>query len=387
MVYNKLLMKNQKSLKVLHITTHLNIGGISSYLLILGSGMIKKGHQVCVLSSGGGLSEEFKEREFHLLQFNIKTKSELNPKLYWALPQIIRLVKEKKFDIIHAHTRVTQVLAYFIARATGVPVVTTAHGYYKPRFGRRLFGCWGGRTIAISPLVAEELKNSHAVDPSRIKVVQNAIDTEDFLRRLAQKNTSAVRKEYGIDEKAVVLGSVSRLVQDKGHEYLVKALSALRKKNVNAFLLILGDGRERDNLQKLIKDLNLERHVKLVPGEKDVTKVLSVMDIFVHPATFREGFGLSMMEAMIAGKPVVVTDIWAVNSYIKNAVNGYLVEPKNTQALADAIHRVISDPSLSKQVAEEGRRMAAEICSLDRMTGETEAVYQEAIEEGHGKRF
>ena len=107
-----------QSLKVLHLTTHLNTGGITSYVRLVGTRMVQNGHRIAVASSGGDREEELKSKGLQCFCFNIRAKSELHPKLYWALPKIVSLVKKEKFDLIHAHTRVTQVLAALISKFT-----------------------------------------------------------------------------------------------------------------------------------------------------------------------------------------------------------------------------------------------------------------------------
>lgn len=368
-----------KKLKILHLTTHLNIGGITSVIQMLGSAMIRKGHSVSVLCSGGELVEDLEKKGFQIICLPIRTKSEFSPKLWWAFPKIVSIVKKEKFDVLHAHTRVTQVLAHFVSKLTGVPVVTTAHGFYKPRFGRRRFGAWGKRVIAISPLVAESLEKAHGVDHEKIRLIPNAIDVADSRKRLSEKVPQALRAEYGIPKDAVVLSSISRFVADKGHAYLVEATNILRNKGKDVFLLMLGDGRERKKLLKLIDWFELSDHVKIVRMEKDITKILAVTDIFVHPATYREGFGLSIAEAMAAGKPIVATDIPAINTLLKNGESGSIVSPKSAEALAGAIGELIEKPWKARIFGENGRIKALELCSLDRMVDGIEEVYRELL--------
>ncbi|PIU40381.1 MAG: hypothetical protein COT00_01990 [Candidatus Omnitrophica bacterium CG07_land_8_20_14_0_80_50_8] len=374
-------MSNRKRIKILHLATHLNIGGITSYIDMTGLKLIQKGYRVGVLSSGGNRAEDLRKKGFTVFEFPIRTKSELSPKLYLNLPAIADLVKKEEVNLVHAHTRVTQVLAFFISKMTKVPFVTTAHGFYKPRFGRKLFGCWGARVIAISPPVAEELKKTHGVDEKRIRLVQNSIDVEAFQKRFNEKNPDTERRELGIPMGALVVGSISRLVEDKGHAILVEAVRKLKSNFPNIFLIILGDGRERVKLEELIQAAGLANCAKVNPAVKDVTGILSTMDIFVHPATHREGFGFSIAEAMVARKPVVATDIWAINAMIQDRVNGFLVEPKSADAIVKAVRFIVENPKAAETIADRGQRMAVKLCSLDRMVGEMEKVYEEVVDE------
>lgn len=366
-------------MKIIYLATHLNIGGISSYLLTAGTAMMKRGCEISVLSSGGELEDKFRERNFKVFTLPIRAKSELNPKLWLALPRIIRLVKKEKFDLIHAHTRVTQILAAFVSRLTGVPYVTTAHGFYKPRLGRRLFGCWGKRVIAVSPLVAEELEKSHGVSKEKIRMIYNAIDVPDALKRLRGQNPEDLKRDLGIRPDTFVIGSISRLVRDKGHEYLVEAVKKLAKKEGNIFLLIVGDGRERNRLKSLLRRSGLGDKVRLMHPIPDISGVLSILDVFVHPATYREGFGLAMLEAMVAKVPVVATDIWAINSIIRHRVNGFLVKPKNAVEICDMIKFIHENPEVAGAIARNGFEMASQLYSVDRLASELETVHEEVL--------
>ena len=371
-------MASDEHLKILNLTTHLNVGGISNYLAMTGSRLVRMGHEVVVVSSGGNFKEVLEKKGIRCLDISIRTKNELHPKIFFALPKMIRLVKQEKFDLIHAHTRVTQVLGSLVAKFTGVPLVTTSHGFFKPRLSRRWFGCWGKTVIAISPLVAEDLEQSHRVKRSKIRIVQNAIDLEDFEARLFEKDPAALRESWGITQGMKVVSSISRLVRDKGHDYLIRAVGDLKKKKEDFYLLIAGEGRERKNLEKLIQKSGLEKQARIIDTRVDVTSILSVTDIFVHPATYREGFGLVIVEAMVAKKPVIATNIRAVNSLVRNRVNGFLVEPKNGKELAEAIQFIVANPKITVSIVENAYRSATELYSIDRMVSELETVYEEA---------
>lgn len=370
-----------KNTRILHLTTHLNIGGITSWLLTALPGLVRRGHAVAIASGDGAMAPAFGERGVRTTAFGIRVKSELHPALYASLPALSSFVRRERFEILHAHTRVTQLLAAFLSRLHGIPYVTTAHGYYKPRLSRRLFGLWGRRAIAVSPLVAGELEEAHGVDPSRIRVVANAVDGEDLRRRLAAKDRAALRRAFGFADGALVLASISRLVEDKGHAYLVDAVASLKDEMPGLGLLILGDGRERAPLEERVRRAGIEDRVRFLPAVPDVTEVLSAADVFVHPATHREGFGLSLAEAMVAGKPVVVTDIPAVNSIIADRVNGLVVAPRSAPALAAAVCFLASHPEDARTIAGKGRRDAERLASPEALLDGLEAVYAEVLAE------
>ncbi len=370
-----------KNTKILHLTTHIDIGGITSWLLTAAPGLALRGHSVAVASGGGATAPLFEAKGVRAFRFPIRVKSELHPALYASLPGLSALVRRERFDVLHAHTRVTQLIAAILSRLDGVPYVTTAHGYYKNRLSRRWLGCWGRRVIAVSPLVAGALRDAHGVDPARIRIVPNAVDGEDLRRRLSVCDREAARRAWGFNERSLVLVSVSRLVEDKGHAVLIDAIALLKKEMPDLGLLILGNGRERAPLEERIRRAGLEGCVKLLPAVPDVAPILAAADVFVHPATHREGFGLSLAEAMVAGKPVIVTDIPAVNSIITDRVNGLVVAPKSAEALAGAVRFLVLHPSETLALAQKGRSYADEIASPKAMLDGLEAVYRETLEE------
>lgn len=374
-------MRSPKKLKVLHLATHLNVGGITRYMYLAAGELTRRGHSVSVATGGGECAEDFKARGIGVRAFGIRTKNELHPKLLLALVPMIAYVRRERFDVLHAHTRVTQILSFFISKATGVPYVSTAHGYYKRRIGRRLWGAWGARVIAVSPLVAQELEASHAVDASRIAVIMNAIDRRELEKKLAESDREAVRRQLGIPQDGIVVGAISRLVKDKGHDVLIGAASRLKDKFPKLVVVIIGEGRERAALEALARERGIADRTRFLGTQRDVAPFLAAMDIFAHPATFREGFGLSVAEAMAARLPVIATDIWAINAILENGKTGILVPPKSEAALADAIRRLIERPAEAKALAERGYRFATEISSLDRMGDELENVYRAVIEE------
>ena len=366
-------------MRILHLTTHLNRGGISKYVYSVGRAMHARGHRIFVASAGGEMEEEFGRSGLQVKIFPIRTKSELSPKIYCALPPLIRWMKEEQIDLLHAHTRVTQVLAFWLCRFTGKRFVTTAHGFYKRRLGRRVLPAWGRRAVAISEAVRIDLQNKHRVPPDKIRLIYNGLDLPELFLKFSQHDSNQTREEYGFLPDSLVVGVTARLVPDKGHAYLIRAVKRLKIEIPNLKLLIVGDGRYRKELEALVRTLQMGDRVLFTGNVQDVSKPLAAMDIFVLPATWREGFGLSIAEAMTCEKPVIVTNIWALNTLIQDRVNGVLVEPKNVEHLAEAIHYMLSHPEFRKKIGKAGRRTAEERFSLERMVRELESVYEEAL--------
>ena len=181
-------------MNILFLTTHANTGGITSYILTLGEASVKSGHKVWVVSSGGDCVPRLEAAGIKHVQVNIRTKSEVHPKLWFSLWPLNRLIREEGIHIIHAQTRVTQVLGVWVSRLTGVKMVTTCHGFFRPRWFRKIFPCWGAAVIAISKPVAQHLSVDFGVPPNKIHLIANGIDLDRFVMTNEQMRRKARQK-------------------------------------------------------------------------------------------------------------------------------------------------------------------------------------------------
>ena len=170
-------------------------------------------------------------------------------------------------------------------------------------------------------------------------------------------------------------------MSDKGHEYLIRSAAELVKEFPDLRVLIVGEGKERAFLETLAASLGMTQRVVFTGNLPDVTKALAAMDVFVFPATWREGFGLSIVEAMTCAKPVIVTNIWALNSLIQDRVTGYLVEPKRVDVLTEATAALLRNPSQRAQIGDSARRAVERLFTIERMAAEITAVYKETLTE------
>lgn len=372
-------MKNGQNLHILHLASHLDPGGITSYIRLLGQAMAERGHVSEVVSGGGSQSIELEKLGIQTHVFPIRTKNEINPKLFLQAKKISEWVKKNHFSILHAHSRVTQVLGSAVSALSGVPLVTTAHGFFKPRFSRRLFPAWGSRVIAISLSVAEDLQKNHRISIEKIRVVSNAIDQATLDKRLMRMSPEEAKRVLLFNGYSPLILSIGRLVADKGHSFLIDAVFNLKKDFPEIFLVIVGDGRERQRLEKKIKDRRLSANCAILSGQVDLAVLYKACDIFVHPATHREGFGLTLAEAMYAQKPIIATRIPALDRLYSDGENALLVPPSSEQALSRAIRYCLERPKDAERIAQNGARWARNICSPHRFASEIEAVYREVI--------
>lgn len=364
-------------MKVLHLTTHLNPGGITSYIEKLLKPMLKLGVKCEVVSSGGEMVAHFEELGVRCHQLDIRTKSELSPKLWRAAPQLAALIEKKDYDLMHAHTRVTQVLAHRVSKKSKIPVVTTCHGFFKKRLGRSFLPAWGDCVVAISEPVRETLLKQYSKENLQVVTILNAVDCDALRNDLSEVQAQEVKtKEFGFKEDDIVIGNIGRLVPMKGHDLLVEAFKLIQNKIPTAKLLLVGEGRFKSELEKLVGKLGVSKSVCFAGALKNPVKALAIMDVFVFPVSGGEGFGLSPLEAMAAGVPVVTGAGWPLICNFSAESEAIVMDTLEPQMIADTVSNLINDKDLREMLGARGADFAREGFHIDRMALEMKAVYE-----------
>ncbi|PIU41770.1 MAG: hypothetical protein COS99_03670 [Candidatus Omnitrophica bacterium CG07_land_8_20_14_0_80_42_15] len=361
-------------MKILLVTTHLEFGGITTYVVSLAKALTKRGHRVFVASSGGEFVEKLELASVPHIEIPIRTKFELSPKVFTSARMLHRFVTRRGVEIIHAQTRVAQVASAIISKYSQVPYISTCHGFFKARFGRRLFGCWGYKTIAISEAVSEHLVNDFKIKKSNIELIYNGIDLDRF-KDYNDDEKESFRKNLGI-KKGPLVGIIARLSSVKGHKYLIEAMKYVIGQIPDAQLLIIGEGGIKADLVEMTNKFGISSNVYFFDSIVNTAEPLSVMDVFVLPS-IHEGLGLSIMEALAMKKAVVASDVGGINTIVKNNVTGFLVPSRNANALAESIIKLLKDRSLRDKFGRDGRRLIEESFPLDLMAEKTEKVYKD----------
>ncbi len=366
-------------MNILFLSTHFNTGGISSYLSTLSRGLVKKGHQAWIATSGGNLVESLNALGVEHITLNIRTKSELDYRIYFSLLPLKGIIQKNKIDVIHAQTRVTQVMATCLSKLTGKPFVSTCHGFFQPRLSRRIFPCWGQKVIAISEAVSEHLRKDFGVDSKKVVLIRNGIDLENF--PLVSFQTKEIkRRAFGLTDEPIV-GIIARLSSVKGHDVLIEAMKKVVAEFPKAKLLVVGEGSLEKKFKSMVEAFKLSENVCFYPVVNQSLEMLSLFDVFVMPSR-QEGLGLSVMEAQAAGLPVVASKVGGLPTLIDDGVTGLLVPPENPDVLAEAILLLLRNKDKAREMGERARSFIQKEFSAERMVEETIKVYREMVIRG-----
>jgi glycosyltransferase involved in cell wall biosynthesis len=367
-------------MNILILSTHFNTGGITSYISSIAKGLAQKNHRVYVITSGGDSEKKLHDLGVEHITLDIKTKSELSVKIYRNIPKVVKIIRQNHIDVIHAQTRVTQVLAAAVSAWTGVPYVTTCHGFFKPKLVRKIFPCWGKAVIAISGQVQDHLVNDLGCARKKIFFVPHGLDAQREIWDERKKNDK--RKELRL-ESGPVIGMIARLSEVKGQDILIKAMKKVIGKFPNANLLLVGEGKFKDALLSLVKELSLEPNVFFLAVTQREQNILPLFDIFVMPSR-QEGLGLSVMEAQAQGLAVVASDVGGLPTLIEDGKTGLLIPKENIEQLAQAIISLIEHPQKRAALGEAAYHFIAKNFPFENMINQTLDVYQKVIADEKG---
>ena len=257
-------------------------------------------------------------------------------------------------------------------------------------------------SFLIKPFILNTLKKAEKIIVSN----PNLIESSSCLRKFKQKcqvipfgvdlkkfqgNQRAFEEAKKIKEKyddCPIILSVGRLTYYKGFPYLIEAIHNLKHSNIlkNVGIkfpkcLIIGEGKLKERLLKLIKKLSLQNEVFILPPQKDLLPYYLACDLFVLPSIFKsEAFGIVLIEVMACRKPVISTELGTGTSYVnQDGVTGFIVPPRDSRALAQAIEKIMENEKIAKEFGQNARERVEREFSLEKMLRATEQVYQEVL--------
>jgi glycosyltransferase involved in cell wall biosynthesis len=366
-------------MKILQICSARQLGGGEKHLADLARGLARRGHDVyAALIPGSPLLAELSPVPIqNIVQLPMRNSLNVGSAL-----KLARFVRQHGIEIVHAHVARDYPLAALAARRAGAPLVLTRHVLFPLNRIHRVTLRRTSRVIAVSQAVAEGLQAQGLFDPEKVVRIHNGIDVDRFGREDVAGHEETAGKKLRV-------GMIGHLAPIKGQEDFIRAARIVCGVRDNVEFVIAGEdksrsGEHRRRLEKLIDELGLNRRVSLPGWVEDVASILPTFDLFVSPSR-SEPFGLSIVEAMAAGVPVVATMSEGACEIIEDDQTGHLVPIGDVEALASAIGGLLSDAKERNRLSDNARRAVRERFSLERMLEATEEVYRQVLENGSAR--
>lgn len=341
--------------KLILLTVGLGVGGTETHILDLASRIDRSRFEVivCCMKAGGGLAEELRARGVRVV--SLEGKGKLDARVLFRL---WRLLRSERPDIIQAFLFWANISARLLGGTLRkIPVISTYHDEvisegWLVRNIDRLTLKWSHTIVCCSEAVRRSVSSQIGGDVARYVIIPFGLDMHQF-----SEGDVATRRELGLKEDGAVIGTVCRLVEPKkGLSILLAAMADLKRLGgtPGCQLLIVGDGPARAMLQRLSERLEITPWVVFAGVRRDIPRVLPVMQAFVLPSLY-EGFGISILEAMALGRPVIATSVGGIPEFVTHEVTGLLVDPGNASALADAIKRILENSEQARQMGLKGQ--------------------------------
>jgi glycosyltransferase involved in cell wall biosynthesis len=343
-------------------------GGQNQFLLLL-KGLYERGHAAELLTAKGSSLGHRAEKAGICVHYTSRHSLRIP-----AARKIRRLMSDGRFDLVHVNEAHALSAAWMARAYLRVPLLISRRvGFPLGRgyFSRARYGA-ATRIIANSKWVAEQALASGAAK-EKLAVIYEGVEIPPLPGAAARR---ADRLRWGVKDQDRLLGCAGVLLEDKGQEWVIRALARLREEFPHAKLLLAGEGPDRGRLQKLAAELSLQEAVIFAGFVKDVEVFYRAIDVFVFPALF-EGLGTSLLAAMAQGVPSVTYFGCALGEIVNDGKSGLQVEPRNVEALARALRNILGDSNFAAQLGQTGRQRIETTFSADRMVEETMRLYRE----------
>ena len=381
-----------KKTKILIGITKATAGGAQRYVFDLATHLSQERHDILVVSGEPGILIE------HLSAANIRTVVIPNlgrdiafGKDWHSFLKLKEIIQAEKPDILHLNSPKMAGLGALAGRISGVPrIIVTVHGWYfyeQRHFlwkAAVLFFSWlttvlAHQTILITQRDLSVAKRFPFIPKSRLKLIPNGINSsssplaKDIARLEILKHLGSILPEEKLAslKEPIWIGTIAELHQNKDLPTLIRAVAGLEN---HSPLIIVGDGEEKETLEKLVAELDISHKIVFTGFVANAAALATAFDIFCLSST-KEGLPYTLLEAGLSGCALVGTNVGGIPDIIENKKNGLLVPPKNPNAMRDAIQRMQSDTDFRKYCQTNIASTIRQNFSLERMMRETINLY------------
>jgi glycosyltransferase involved in cell wall biosynthesis len=367
-------MASERTIDVLHVIGSLTAGGAERNLCYLAPWMAesKFSYGVCCLTNRGEYAHEIECIGVPVFELGHRTRYTIS-----TILRLRRLLKRRRVKVIHTHLFESGVIGRLAAWLAGVPVVIThEHGktvwkrWYQRGFeALAMFGT--DLRIAVSDDIRAIRMKRELTPGSKIVVVGNAVEPLGY--GLGDAVREAKRTELGL-AGCFVIGTVGRLVTAKSYDLLLRAAEEVCGRRPEVRFIVVGEGPLRKSLTDLREALHLTDKVFFLGSRTDIPELLAAIDLYIITSQ-REGLPISLIEAMMAGKPVVATRVGGIPEAVRHNVEGMLVCPGERDGLVHAILGLMDDEAGMRVLGQRARARAIEKYSARAILETLEGIY------------
>jgi len=359
-------------MNIVHTESSLGWGGQEIRILTEAAGMMRRGHAVTLLCP-----PQAKIYAEAVLRGVPVTGLPMARKNIQGIYAIYSWLAKNPADVVNTHSSTDSwltAIACLILKHPP-PMIRTRHisaAVPDNATTRWLYGKATNHVVTTGEKLREQLIRDNGYSPHHVTSVPTGIDLDHF----APGDKMRARDAIGLARDKTIIGIVATLRSWKGHRYLMEAFARLSDKNVQ--LLIVGDGPQREALQRLIAELGLDGRVIMAGNQRDVLPWMQAMDIFVLPSYANEGVPQALVQAMLCGLPVVTTSVGAIGEAVQHERTGLIVEARNVTQLTQALQQLLHNARFCDELGRAARTHAREKFNLMAMLIRMETLFVRA---------
>lgn len=299
-----------------------------------------------------------------------------------SILKLRKLTLKNNIHIIHSNEYKSDMIAFLATRFIHAKLVTTTHGWLLTTARLKFYEFLDSiiirffdKIVAVSKAMREELLKIK-IPSSRIVVIETALD---FSRIQSGKEKTDLKRELSLPSDTVIIGTMGRLSPERGHVHFLKAAKEIIKTFPKVVFIIVGDGDLKEDLMLQAREMGIEDRVFFLGFRKDIANILSSVDIYVS-SSLRDSFGIAVVEAMAAGKPVIATKVGIVPEIIKDDETGITIEPGNSNVIYEAATKLLKDDKLRVKLGISAKQVVTQRFSRQQMVGAYEQLYLTLLE-------
>ena len=376
---------------IIQIIPNMEIGGAEKTVLEIGSYLKNTQYEPIVLTSGGRMIENLKEKKIKVLTRKIDQK---NPyKIFTNIEKFKNIFLENKVSLVHARSRAPAWSAYYASKKLNIPFITTWHGhaenssFFKKKYNSIMLK--GNAVIANSKYTAKKISENYSYDISNIDIIPRGVSSSDYTsNNFLEKEILDLKRKWVIKDGQKVILLPARYTRWKGHELAIRTCSKIIEENpkLNISIIFIGDkkGNEKyvSNLEKLSNALGLSNYIKILGNFNNMALAYHVSDIILYPSIIPEPFGRVPIEAQAAGKIIIASNNGGMTETIKEGEDntGFRIRNNDMEDLKNKINIALN---LNNDEINNLRKRAIEHVdknfSLENMCKKTLDVYDRIL--------
>lgn len=327
-------------MKVLHLQPQLNLTcGITRTIYLIMRKLNGEFNQF-VFTFGGDAVSKFQKNNLNVIIAQKKYSGVVNFLL--IIIKLFKIIRANEIQIVHSHHRYFDLAAYIISKFVPIKTITSVQSKVNDK---KLFSYKADILISCSRNIKEHLIENYGIKADRIKVVYNCVDTAEIKIDI---EPNLLKKSLGINDQDTILGFIGRIdIVEKGVDLLLNSFKELNRQRNNLFLLLIGDGKDKEVIQRQINEERLK--CKIIEAQENIFNYYSIIDIIILPSRV-DPFPLVMLEAGIMRKAFIGSEVDGIKELIEDKKTGILFQPSNSNSLADAIRLILSDSELRDKI-------------------------------------